>query len=120
MHLPLLTLVFITVISCSGNQTEGLIKIESKSNTIILKKEDFKITENKKYFEVKILNNKKLDSVKSLVDCTIYFNKEKYVAKGINVKSSIKPVNCDYFFTEDDNKHIMIRDEVITLLSIDI
>lgn len=117
-------MVIIFVISCSKPEdcsinTSILIKSEDNGG-LVLNKNDFKVTRKQKYIEIKVLNENKLDLIKRLVNCIIFLNKNGCVSKGINIKSSIKPVGCDYFFVEDDNEHIIVRNKIIRLLSINI
>lgn len=115
-RLILLNLVFITVISCKNQDREDFIKIKSKDRTVILLKEDFKITQNEDFIKIKLVNNK-IDSIKECVNCILFFNKKEYVAKGNYIQSSIAPKDYDYFFPEDVNNRIIIsRDSIITLL----
>ena len=115
-HLILLNLVFITVISCVNQDKEGFIEIESKEKKVILLKQDFKITENEDYIEIKLTSDK-IDSIKGCANCTIFLNKKGTVAKGVYFQSSIAPKTYDYFFPEDnDNQIIISRDSIIRLL----
>lgn len=119
-RLLLIKLIFIIVISCDFDSGD-FIEVKSKDNiVVILKKDDFEITKNKKYINLKVTNVAKSDSIKNLIDCEIIFGKGKFLSKGINIKNSITPSDCDYFFSEDDKQHIIIRDKIITLKSINI
>lgn len=116
IHLILLNLVFITVISCLNEDKGNIIKIKSKDKTVVLLKQDFKITENEDYIEVKLTSNK-IDSIKGCKNCIIFFNKRGSIAKGVYFQSSIATKGYEYFFPEDDDKQIIIsRDSIIKLL----
>ena len=112
------------MISCSKRYKENIIRFESKKGIITLESEDFQIIEiiKGKHIRVKVNNDIKLDSIKELIDCKlIIFLKEKYIANGIHIKSSIKPKDSDYFFSEDKHQRIIIfKDKSLRFLSIDI
>ncbi len=121
MRLLLMSLVFILVTSCSTNQKES-IEFKCKNNSIVLDKNEYQITKHKKYIELKILTESKLDLIRELMECSIILNldNKRHLVKALNTFESRVPKGCDYFFTEYDNGCIVIQDEQIFIRSIDI
>lgn len=114
----LMILVFITLNSCSTRYDKNILEITSGSTKIVLNDDDFKITKNLNRLEIEVIDTNKLDSIKSLKNCSmILYYKDKYVIEGNFYKSSKKPKEeCDYFFPEDKNQIIKIWDDDLIIL----
>jgi len=85
------------------------ITFYGKSDTVVLKKKEYRITVNAIGFELMILNKTKLVNIYKLEDPNVKFclNEKIVVAKGIFVLSSSVPEAVDYFFTFSKDKRIL-------------
>lgn len=97
------------------------ILIFNSTDTIELKKQDYKIYSNSAGYNLSIINTEKLNAIKKIKKPDVEFciNEKRLRAKGNNVFRSSVPEDAEYFFPLNDQGFIFfVKENELTLRKI--